>query len=114
MVLLGTMPKPSALVPDGRWSTEEARSVLDLVEHSGVSIQRFAAERGLVAERLYRWKRKLREQAPARFVEVATPTTAWPHVEVLLRSGLVVRVPESSSVEFVGRLVAALEQSGEC
>lgn len=88
--------------------------MLDLVERSGLSIQRFAAERGLIPERIYRWKRKLREQAPSRFVEVAVPKTISPHVEVLLRSGVVVRVPESTSVEFIGRLVAALEHPGEC
>ena len=113
MIGLGTMPKPFSFVPEGRWSAEEAREVLVAAERSGLSVQRFAAQQGLVAGRLYHWKRKLGELESMRFVEGATPTMQS-CVEVVLPAGVVLRVPESASIEFVRRLVAALARERVC
>jgi transposase-like protein len=108
------MAKVSARLVRTRWSVEQARAILAQVAESGMSIQRFAEQEGLIAERLYRWARKLRDGERPQFVEVATATVSRPAVEVLLRNGLTVRVSESSDVEFVAHLVGALEQLRVC
>jgi hypothetical protein len=43
----------------GQWTEVEARSVLDALKRSGLSIEKFARSRGLTPQRLYWWKKKL-------------------------------------------------------
>jgi hypothetical protein len=42
-----------------RWTESEARQVLAAQERSGLPPNRFAAEQGIDAERLRRWRRRL-------------------------------------------------------
>lgn len=42
-----------------RWSREDARRLLDEQAKSGLSLHRFARERNILPERLYRWRREL-------------------------------------------------------
>lgn len=42
-----------------RWSEHEARGVLAALRKSGLTLQRFARERGLVPQRLRSWRRRL-------------------------------------------------------
>ena len=43
----------------GKWSEVEARGVLEAWRRSGLSLERFAKQRGLSPQRLYRWRQKL-------------------------------------------------------
>lgn len=99
-----------------RWSEADARVVLAALQSSGLSAAAFAAREGLHPKRLYSWKRRLERDcgdAPVTtFVEVR-PAGVEP-IEVVLRSGQILRVPQSIDVSVVRRLVEALEQERAC
>jgi transposase-like protein len=88
-----------------RWTAEQARAVLDEVDRRGMSVNQFAAEKGLVVERLYRWRRLLgRRKGPAapvaRFAEVLVrPDARAGVIEIELPGGVGVRVAGESRVD---------------
>ena len=69
--------------------------MLKALEESGLSVAAFAGAEGFDTQRLYFWKRRLdragSNTSVPTFVEVR-PSTAQEHVEVVLRSGQVLRV----------------------
>jgi hypothetical protein len=83
--------------------------VLEEVAASGLSLREFAARANLSAQRLYRWRRQLQSSPAATppFVEIRPTGSAG--IEVLLRSGHVLRVGPGFDEETVLRLVRALE-----
>jgi hypothetical protein len=84
---------PSTLPGRRRWSAADAGAVLDSLAASGLSVGEFAARGNLNVQRLYRWRAQLgasRGPGPA-FIEVRPPAQA--SMEVVLRSGRVLRVP---------------------
>jgi transposase-like protein len=97
-----------------RWSAENARAVLEHLDASAMTVREFAARHGLDAQRLNRWRSQLasaRPTPPPRFVEIRRPAT----IEVALRSGHVVRVPDGFAEETLRRVVAVLDgQGGTC
>ena len=84
---------------------------------SGLTLSAFAAREGIAAHRPYFWKQRL-EQAgkqsspPVAFVELHGSTPSM--VEVVLRSGRVLRVSESIDAGALRRLVDVLEQERTC
>jgi transposase-like protein len=96
-----------------RWNKADAGAALERLKRSGLSMREFARGEGLNVQRLYWWRRALRrpaaESGPAFLEVVATGPTA--QLEVVLRSGLVVRVPAGFCEETVRRLVTALDGS---
>jgi transposase-like protein len=97
-----------------RWNADEARQVLDLLDSSGLSAGEFAARTGVEAQRLHRWRRALGGgggAGPPAFVEI-TPVAAATSIEVVLRSGHVLRVRDGFGEEALRRLVAVLEGPG--
>ena len=97
-----------------RWTSDEAREVLAAQEASGLSVAAFAAQAGLQAQRLYVWRRQLAAEgggAPA-FVEVTSAVAE--RMEVVLRTGHVVRVPNSFEPESLRRLLEVLEADESC
>lgn len=98
----------------GRWTAEQARAVLAEVDRRGIPVNRFAAEKGLGAERLYRWKRLLgrrgRRAAPAtRFAEVAVlPGARAGSIEIDLGWGITLRVCGESRVDDAVAVVSRL------
>lgn len=100
-----------------RWKEGHARKVLEAAKASGLSLSAFAAREGIAPHRLYFWKQRL-EQAgkqsspPVAFVELHRSAPAM--VEVVLRSGRVLRVSESIEAGALRRLVDALEQDRTC
>lgn len=106
------MPKPRRVVRS-RWTESHARAVLAAQRASGLSIKAFAAREGLDVQRLYTWKSRLKGSAdqPA-FVEVRRH--ALEYVEIVLRSGRVLRVLESIEGGSLRRLVDALERESSC
>ncbi|HEX4454667.1 MAG TPA: transposase [Kofleriaceae bacterium] len=105
----------------GQWSEHEARGVLNAQRKSGLSLERFARERGLTPQRLRFWKAKfddkstalVRSQAPLALLPVqvteAPQSKRGEPVAVYLRSGHIVKVGRSFDEEAFARVVAVLE-----
>lgn len=112
------MPKPrTSYLSRRRWTPADARSALSALRASGLSLAAFAAREGLEPQRLYRWRRQVSARsgsagaAPA-FVEIRPRSAEL--VEIVLRSGRVLRVCESISPPSLERLVAVLEKASSC
>jgi len=127
------MPSPQAHAPYSRrrrWRVPEARAALDALAASGLSVSAFAEQEGLDEERLYRWRRRFarEDKAAARavtlpaapalpaIVELRAATSPSPRraetdpVQIVLVSGVVLRVAETIDPTRLARLVAALER----
>ena len=113
------MPKSRMSSPSRtRWTATAARAVLSLVESSGLSVAEFASREGFDVDRLYRWRRRLQQgdlaSQPA-FVEVHSPVSeVRERIEVVLRSGHVLRVPESCDTVTLHRLLEVLDRESSC
>jgi transposase-like protein len=102
---------PAGLSARRRWNAEYARAVLKQLAASGMSVREFATRQGMDAQRLYRWRAQLgpvaaAEEIPA-FVEINP--AGGRAIEVVLRSGHVVRVADEFAEETLRRVVAALD-----
>jgi hypothetical protein len=105
----------------GQWSEHEARGVLNAQRKSGLSLERFARERGLTPQRLRFWKAKfdgkstalVQSPAPLALLPVqvteAAPSKRGEPVAVYLRSGHIVKVGRGFDEEAFARVVAVLE-----
>src|SRR5262245_22414210 len=89
------------------------RQLIAAWKQSGLTIKAFCRERNLTRSNFDRWRRILAaettqppREAPPEFVPVRV--VAEPMAEVMLTSGLVVRLPVSTAPEAVTRLVAAV------
>ena len=101
---------PVRLVSLRRWSAKEARTILNSLDASRMSVREFAARYGLDAQRLYRWRAQLAAERPATaptFLEITQSVGAA--IEVVLRSGHVVRVKDGFDEEAFRRVVAVLD-----
>ena len=105
-----------------------ARSVLAELAASGLSLPDFASLKGLEPQRLRRWQRRLAGElrrparapgsarpavpAPPPLIELRPTATTRPaaQVEIVLASGVVVRVAETIDPATLARLVAVLER----
>jgi transposase-like protein len=108
------MPKPVVSVwkTSARWSAAEARAALTSLDASGLSLAAFAKREGLVAERLYSWRRRLADQPDSspEFVEVMSPRSPSRYAEIVFPSGVTLRVAETIEPTTLRRLVEALER----
>ena len=97
-----------------RWTMEDARAALAALDSSGLSTCLFARRAGLDIQRLYYWRRRLSRMpsAPPAFIEVRHRTPS--PVEVVLRSGRLVRVSDSIDPVVLRRLVTALDEDSSC
>jgi hypothetical protein len=112
------MPRLPMLAVAGtrrRWTSTDARLVLKAQAASGLSVNAFAMQQGLDAQRLYFWKRRLETETQGvqtpTFVEVMPRTAA---VEVVLRSGRILRISAAIDTPTLRRLVEALEDDVGC
>ena len=105
------MPKssPMSFKTRSRWTAEEGRAALAALASSGLSQRAFAAREGLDPQRLRLWRRRLGEQAAPSFVEVRA--RGIERVEIVLPSGVVLRVAETIDAFALGRLVGALAEA---
>lgn len=103
-----------------QWSEVEARGVLQAWRKSGLSVERFARQRGLVPQRLHWWKRKIEKAeqglvvaAPAMLPVQVTSERAprGEPVTLLLRTGHMVKVSRGFDEHAFTRVVALLEGS---
>ena len=99
------------------WSTANARAALVEQGASGLSLSEFARREGIDADRLYRWRRQLGEKRVPRkavvasqppVIELRSRPRADERVEIVLASGITLRVAESIEPAALGRLIAAL------
>ena len=102
----------------GKWSEVEARGVLEAWKRSGLPLERFAKQRGTVAQRLRWWKlkfekaeRALAASAPPLLpVRLASePSRRGEPVTVLLRTGHMLKVSHGFDEDAFTRVVALLE-----
>ena len=110
------MPTPSR-VPFGRrrWTVQDARAALAALERSGKSIRMFAEEHGLDPQRLYAWRRRVAVGDPTTFQELIVRPSTRPAAavgndsfEVVLPSGIVLRVPALFDAAALARLLDLL------
>jgi hypothetical protein len=108
---------PTRLSARRRWRAKEARAILKRLDASGLSVREFGARHGLETQRLYRWRAQLASSgavAGPPFVEIErSPGVA---IEVVLRSGHVIRVPDGFGEDALRRVVAVLDgaSGGRC
>lgn len=106
----------------GQWTEVEARSVLEALKRSGLSIEKFARSRSLTPQRLYWWKKKLGIRAepsksaapallPVLVTESRTEARRGEPVTVLLRSGHILKVGRDFDEIAFARAVELLEHS---
>ena len=116
---------PSTAKKRQRWTREQARAVLEKHASSGLTVREFAEREGLESARLYRWRERLgvgsnqhlaasAASMPERaaFVEVRAQRPS--RIELVLRTGHVLFVPDSFDAGALSRLVEVLERAGEC
>lgn len=99
------------------WSVADARAVFVELAGSGLSLSEFARREGIEEGRLYRWRRQLGEHterpaaarvsAPA-VIELRAGLRPAERVEIVLASGLTLRVTETIDPAALARLVAAV------
>lgn len=96
------------------WSEVEARGALSAWRKSGLSIEVFARERGLVPQRLYWWRKKLEAKGETKAlamlpVKMTGEARRGEPVTVLLRTGHMLKVGRGFDEEAFARVVAVLE-----
>jgi transposase-like protein len=96
-----------------RWSESEAREVLASLERSGQTTAAFAAEHGLDVQLLSYWRRRVAEGDGITFRELlvrpsqrAAPDAPF---EIMLGSGVVVRVPPAFDADALGRRLQVVQ-----
>lgn len=113
------MPTPVLSPMDRpRWTEEDARAVLGALGRSGKPVRVFAEEHGLDPQRLYLWRRRLGAVAEGdtttfRELIVRPPSrdAGGSAFEIVLGSGVVVRVPASFDATALARLLKVLQAS---
>ena len=105
-----------------RWTEQEARAALAALSRSRKPVSVFAAEHGLDPQRLYAWRRRLGGAESTTFreliVDPSTRVSLGPSdgscFEIVLASGVVVRVPGSFDTAALARLLEVLAQARAC
>lgn len=96
------------------WKIADARAALKAQVASGLSVSAFAEREDIESDRLYRWRRLLaaehKRAAPSSpvVIELRAPPRRGESVEILLASGVTLRVAETIDPAALARLVAAL------
>ena len=101
-----------------RWTERDARTALAALQRSGKAVSVFAAEQGLDPQRLYSWRRRLGKAYHVPGSDRSSGFTDFDHgrrgpFELVLSSGVVVRVPTSFNAAALERLLEVL-RTGAC
>lgn len=108
-----------------RWTEEDARIVLAAQQQSGKPVRAFAEEHGLDPQRLYLWRRRFAAVAGGDITTFQELTVRPSSVrlglesdtrafEIVLGSGVVIRVPPSFDTAALVRLLEVLAQARAC
>lgn len=100
------MARSRSVLARRRWSEEDARKAIAALEESRQPVSTFAARHGLDPQRLYLWRRRLRQEPPS-FIEVKPASER--RVEIELRCGRVLRVPEHFDATSLRDMLDVLE-----
>jgi transposase-like protein len=97
---------------DGRrrwqvWGEHEARAALAELVQSGESIAGFARRRGVSAQRIYYWKKRLSEAPAPAFVAVPLTSTRVDRIEIVA-DGVTIRVREDVAPDRLAAILDAL------
>jgi transposase-like protein len=109
------MTIPDHLFDLPRWTEDDARHVIAALERSGQPVSTFAAEHDIDPQRLYVWRRRLGSAEHATFRELEVrrsphhfePATPF---ELVLTSGMVLRIPASFDSASLARVLEVLSQ----
>ncbi len=94
-----------------QWTEREAREALAELQDRGESVAAFAQRRGMSVQRVYYWRRRLRETAAPAFVAMPLTAVASDQIEIC-SEGITVRVREGIAAEHLANVVEALTQRG--
>jgi transposase-like protein len=89
-------------------------------QSSGIPVRQFCRQEGLSEPSFYSWRRKLRadkpkhKPAPSDFVEVSLPDPGSSPLELVLKSGNVLRISSSTDKELLSRVIGVLHEAGLC
>ena len=97
------------------YSPEQITEYLEAQARSGLSIARFCQPHGLSPSVFYAWKRRRRQTAtsPLAFREVSVSpflSASW-SAEVLLPSGVLLRVSPQADPRWIGQLLDQMSRS---
>lgn len=98
-----------------RWSEAKAAEVLEAQRQSGLSAQNYAKREGIDYQRLHRWAQRLEtdsNQTSVGFLPVsvrAEPRVESTQIEVVVRSGHVVRLTDGFNPHTLKSVLRALE-----
>jgi len=106
--------KNGARAKGPRWTVEDARRAFARQEASGLSVWEFARREGVDPQKLYWWRQRLTPvAAPPAFVEISA-TAVEQRIEVVLRSGHVLRFSSTLAPDALRRFVDALDRAPSC
>ena len=101
-----------------RWTVAGARATLRALAASGLTVRAYARREGLDEERLYRWRRRFAAESVSHGGEAPSATPAIiefrpslpraERIEIVLSSGVTLRVAETIDPSALARLVAVL------
>ena len=98
-----------------RWNRDEAQAIVEAVHASGLSVTAFAAQHGVVAQRVFTWRRRLRrEGASVGFVEVDRAVRPAARYEVAFPGGEVLRIDGPLQVAELRTLISLLREVAAC
>ena len=89
-------------------------------QSSGLPVRQFCRQEGLSEPSFYSWRRKLKnnkpkdKSAPSDFVEVYLPGPGSSPLELVLKSGSVLRISPSTESELLTRVISVLREAGLC
>src|ERR1700679_412056 len=112
---------PGSLFARRRWTEQDGRHALAALQRSGKTVGVFAAEHGIDAQRLYSWRRRLGGAERTTFQELIVRPTARVSVtggdapfELVLASGIVIRVPPFFDAAALQRLLEVVRPVEAC
>jgi len=105
-----------ARMADGRrhrevWGEPEAREALSEIADSGESIAEFARRRGVSAQRIYYWKKRIAETTAPAFVAVPLTATRAGQIEISA-DGVTIRVREDLASERLADILDVVARRG--
>lgn len=100
-----------------RWTAQDAGAMLAAAERSDLSLRTFATTHGMDVQRLYHWRKELRREPagePVSFEELVvrrggSEENEAGRIEIVLPSGIVVRIGAGFDESTLRRVIALLE-----
>jgi transposase-like protein len=94
--------------------------VIETWQSSGMPVRQFCRQEGLSEPSFYSWRRKLKNNKPkdkpasSGLVEVSLRGPGSSPLELVLKSGSVLRIGSSTDTELLSRVIGVLHEAGLC